>query len=158
MLDVNDMKSYILVLLLIIPTLTLAFSKEAPKDMTKFNITCPAKELCPLLDQAFEGCYTTKKEGVCSIYIQIFKKLVDNYDCQRSFDNTSTEKYSVPAYWICDALKSWAYLELLSKLELPEAQKFFASSEFRSMLDGETAEGFLDLSLERERKLKRQSK
>jgi len=149
------MKSYILFLLLIIPTLTLAFSEEAPKDMTKFNITCPAKELCPLLDQAFESCYTTKKEEVCSIYIQIFKKLVDNYDCQRSFDNTPTKKYIVPAYWICDASKSWAYIELLSKLELPEAQEFFASSEFRSILDGEIAEGFIDLSLERERKLKR---
>ena len=158
MLGVNVMKSYIMLLLLIVPTLTLAFSEEAPKDMIKFNITCPAKELCPLLDQAFENCYTTKKEEVCSIYIQIFKMLVDNYDCQRSFDNTPTKKYIVPAYWICDASKSLAYIELLSKLELPEAQKFFASSEFRSILDGETAEGFIDLSLERERKLKRQFK
>jgi hypothetical protein len=152
------MKRFILILVLTTLNITLGFSEEAPKGMTQFNITCPSKELCPLLDRSYESCNATKKQQVCSIYIHIFKKLADNYDCQRSFDNTPTKKHIVPAYWICDAPKTWAYIELLSSLELPEAQQFFASPEFRSILDGETAEGFLDLSLERERKLKSQPK
>ncbi len=139
----------------LIPANTLAFSEEAPKDMTSFNLTCPSKELCPLLDQTFESCKITNKIEVCSIYIQIFRKLAQNYDCQRSFDNTPNRKYIVPAYWLCDPTKAWAHIELLSKLEPHEAQEFFASSEFRSILDGELAEGFMDMSSDREKKLKR---
>lgn len=152
------MKRYILILLFLIPTHTLAFSEEAPKDMREFNVTCPSKELCPILDQAFESCKSTNKTEVCSIYIQIFRKLVQNYDCQRSFDNTPNKKYIVPAYWLCDPTKAWANIELLSKLKSNEAQEFFASSDFRSILDGELAEGFMEMSSDREKMLKRDKK
>jgi hypothetical protein len=46
-------------------------------------------------------------------------------------------------------------MELLSNLELVEAQDFFASSEFRSILDGEYGEGFRSLSEQREKSLKK---
>ncbi len=148
------MKRYLLILVFIVSNHTLAFSGEAPKDMTRFNITCPSEELCPLLDQSSESCKNTNKTEVCSIYIQIFRKLVQNYDCHRSFDNTPNKKYIVPAYWLCDPTKAWAQIEFLSKLKMYEAQEFFASSEFRSILDGELAEGFMEMSFGREKKQK----
>ena len=110
------MRKYLLVILFCIPTLAFAFSEEAPPGMAAFNVTCPAKELCPLLDKAFETCRNTKNAEVCSIYIQILRKLAPNYDCQRAFDNTPEKKFIVPAYWLCEPTKAWAYIELLSKL------------------------------------------
>lgn len=148
------MRKYIVVLSIVMLTASVVFAKEAPKDMTKFNDLCPAEELCPLLDVSFKSCKSSEKEQVCSIYVEIFKNLVDVYDCQRPFDNTDDKKFIVPAVWLCDETKLWGYIELLSKLRFNDAQEFFASSEFRSILDGMYSEGFMDLSLEREKSLR----
>ena len=150
------LKIMIIILLLSSPFEMSAM--KAPKEMKKFNMVCPAQELCPLLDQAFDSCYSTNKAQVCSTFVYIFKKLIPTYDCQRAVDHTPSADYIVPGIYICSHEKQWNYFEMLSKLEIPEAEELFASPEFRSILDGEFGEGFRDLSLNKEKEIKERYK
>jgi hypothetical protein len=149
------MRKSISIVIVILLTSVFGIAKEAPKGMTEFNVTCPAGELCPLLELSFDSCKSSKKEQVCSIFVEIFKNLVDDYDCQRPFDNTPTKNYIVPAVWLCGSSELWDYVELLSNLEYPDAQDFFASSEFRSILDGALGQRFREQSRKTEKMLKR---
>jgi len=144
------MKRYLFIICLLFPLSLNALGYEATSDMNKFNVTCPAKELCPKFERQYQSCKDNPHSEACLNYIAIFKKLVPRYDCQRPFDHTPTKDYIVPAFWLCDEEKSWDYIELLSRLDIQEAQEFFASSDFRSILDGELAEGFYDMSLKKE--------
>ena len=152
------MKTYAIALFLVISLPLTAFAAEAPENMKEFNINCPAKDLCPQFDQYYQLCKENHDSDTCLRYVQLFKKLTPVYDCQRPFDHTPTKDYIVPAFWLCNEPKSWDYIDLLSKLTFSDAQEFFASSQFRSILDGETAEGFYDLSIQREKTLKHNKK
>ena len=152
------MKRSLLIFCLLFPWSFNSFGDEAPPGMRKFNMNCPARKLCPELDSHYQLCKNNPNSKACLKYIGIFKKLIPTYDCQRSYDHTSTKDYIVPAFWLCDKEKLWDYIELLSKLDDQDAQEFFASSDFRSILDGELAEGFHDMSLNRESVLKYKGK
>lgn len=152
------MKAYAIALFLVISLTLTAFAAEAPKNMKEFNINCPAKDICHQFDKYYQLCKQNRDSDTCLRYIQLFKKLAPAYDCQRPFDHTPTKDYIVPAFWLCNEEKSWDYIDLLSKLTLSDAQKFFSSSQFRSILDGETAEGFYDLSIQRAEILKQNKK
>lgn len=129
-------------------------SDEAPMDMKEFNVDCPAEKLCPELENQYQVCKVKPNSDACLKYIEIFKKLVPIYDCQRPYDHTLEKDYIVPAFWLCAPQKQWDYIELLSELEINEAKEFFASPEFRSILDGELAEGFFEKSVKKESELK----
>jgi hypothetical protein len=81
------------------------------------------------------------------------EQLAPIYDCQRSFDSTPTENYIVPAIWLCGEERRkngfsvvHDYLELLSRFNIPEARRYFASKLFRSTLDGYIAELYIEAS------------
>jgi hypothetical protein len=65
----------------------------------------------------------------------------------------------VPAAWLCDEILKInhqrdileEYIDLLQKLKTKDARCFFASSEFRSVLDGYYAEEFSEASLRAEK-------
>jgi hypothetical protein len=122
--------------------------------MKQFIQSCPANELCPLLDQTYSECLKTRKEPVCSTYVFVFSRLMPVYDCQRWVDHTPEKDYLVPAIYLCEQVRIWNYMELLSVLQFKEAQLLFSSPEFRSILSGEYGEGFRDLSEQREKSLK----
>ena len=152
------MKRYLLILSLLLFLPFTVFGDEAPSDMHEFNITCPAKKICPDLDKEYQSCKDNSNLVACLKYIETLKKLIPIYDCQRPFDHTPEKDYIVPAFWLCNERKLWDYIELLSNLTIKEAQELFSSSNFRSILDGELAEGFYYLSVKREKALKEKDK
>ena len=134
----------------------------APEGMKEFNKRCPAEHLCPVLEKAYQDCKSSKERTRCVEFVETMRKLSPLYDCQRSFDSTPTVNYIVPALWICgethrenDEPVTDQYLEFLSKLRLPEARAYFASKEFRRVLDGHYAEMYLEASEKLESELKR---
>lgn len=140
----------------------LSQGKLAPEGMKEFNKLCPAERLCPILENKYQECKSTGEESKCIEFVRTMQKLNPLYDCQRSIDSTETADYIVPALWICSRIRSenneprtGQYLELLSKLRIPEARNFFASKEFRRVLDGYWAERYLEASEKLERELKR---
>lgn len=140
------MKSFLLLLLA-----SAASAATAPHGMTEFNKLCPAARVCPDLEDAYEKCKPTRAREKCLDFIVAFKQLTPVYDCQRPFDHTDKVDYIVPALWLCDHGTRLASLDLLSKLKEPEARAFFASKEFRTVLDGETAELYYDKSVKLEK-------
>ena len=128
-----------------------AFENSSPEVQAAIlkaaNEKCPSKILCPEYKENLSKCEKNRKSKNCDDFIEIFKKLSSKYDCQRSFD-----KNPVPAIWLCDEATD-GYpkphekgIVLLAKLKTKNARKFFSSDEFRSTLDGELAEEYLDLS------------
>lgn len=117
--------------------------------------TCPASTVLPELDAAYHACGHYADEN-CHNFIAAFKKVTGRYDCKRSFD---TGPGSVPAIWLAGdgALEDYVHLVWLlstkkqfkSKLYRGvdvEARDFFASSEFRGVLDGALAEEYSEKS------------
>jgi hypothetical protein len=150
-----------------------AFSSEAPKDMTQFNVRCPAKEIAPVLDHAYHECNNgmirPDYDG-CGVFLSSFEKLLPEYDCQRPFDFTPSKKYIVPAIWLVGDGEFEDYLKLLARISLGKdrmfskpvyrhvvksAQKLFISETFRAVLDGCYAEEFRPLSDQVELKMKK---
>jgi len=123
--------------------------------MIEFNIFCPAKEFCPKLNQFYHSCKEKRDPDICVNYVKTLKKLIPVYDCQRLYDRTPTKNYIVPAFWLCDSSKLWNYTKFLSELDFIEAQNLFSSPEFRSVLDGELAEGFYEMSYQRQKSIKK---
>ncbi|CAB5081509.1 hypothetical protein D3OALGA1CA_1282 [Olavius algarvensis associated proteobacterium Delta 3] len=76
------------------------------------------------------------------------------YDCQHKIDHTPTKNYITPAIYLCDEVKAFYYMELLSKIELLEAKRIFASQDFREILDGYFWEAYFDLSHQLEKELR----
>lgn len=150
------MIKYLITIIFITLLPSISHSLEAPVDMKEFNANCPANKLCPELEKQYEACKNNPNSGACLKYIEIFKKLVPAYDCQRATDHIPDKDYIVPAIWMCRPRPNrlWDYIVLLSESEIPEVKEFFASPEFRSILDGEFAEVFFDKSLEKETELK----
>lgn len=132
-----------------------AWAATAPAGMTQFNSVCPAARACPDLEDAYEKCKPKRGRRLCLDFIVAIKQLTPPYDCQRPFDHTEKVDYIVPALWLCDHGTRLASLELLSKLKEPEAKRFFASKEFRTVLDGETADLYYDKSVQLEKQLAR---
>ena len=112
-------------------------AKVAPKGMTEFNKTCPTPKLCEKIYENLEDC----KKGIkkqCDTFVNNYKKTLSFYDCQRSFDATSTEKYVVPASWLCESNEY--FLNELSKMKSKKARTLYGSQALRDSLDGELAE------------------
>jgi hypothetical protein len=128
----------------------------------QFNVECPARRLCPILERNFQACRQSNASTACDSFVSTFRELTPKYDCQRSFDHTPTADYTVPAVWVCEEILGTRskraieeeYAGLLRKLKSNKAQNFFASAEFRSVLDGYLAEEFLDASLRTEKQLR----
>ena len=121
--------------------------------MSSFNQTCPAPGLLPKLEASYRHCVTHER-GACEQFVSVLKQLLPEYDCQRPFDATPQRNYIVPAIWLAGDLALDRYFELLAKLKMKSARKLFASPEFRSVLDGEFAESYLERSLAAERQMK----
>jgi len=138
----------------IVMVATSVLAKEAPPGMSQFNRTCPAKSLLPKLAEAHKSCFSNES-AACSEFVRIFRELLPEYDCQRRFDATPKVNYIVPAIWLAGDDRLDQYIALLSKLRTPEAQRLFASPEFRAILDGHFAEDYLELSVEAEKKLRK---
>jgi hypothetical protein len=125
----------------------------------QFNVECPAKRLCPDLEKYYQTCSRTHSSEACDTFVKIFRQLVPKYDCQRSFDHTPTKDYTVPAVWVCKEILAAKgerpvfveSIKLLKKLRSNAARSFFASAEFRSVLDGELAETYSESSLRAEK-------
>ncbi len=140
------MKQIILVyLILLLPVCLLAGQK--PKLMKEFNKACPAPKLCPILERKYQECKIQLEGRACIDFVNTMKQLAPGYDCQRSFDSTPSEDYIVSAIWLCgeDRRENGIpvvddYLELLSRLNIAEARRYFGSKLFRSTLDGYYAE------------------
>ncbi len=133
----------------------LSYGGMAPQGMTRFNENCPAKRLCPVLETSSKDCNPKKPGESCRNFVAAMKELCPESDCQRSFDHTDTQDYIVPAFWLCDESRRFSYLKLLSSLKTPDARELFASPLFRGVLDGESAELYLDKSLAVEKRLKK---
>ena len=117
-----------------------AFAKKAPPTMKEFNKKCPAPELCKEMSRSMDGCQSGKKDA-CSEFVNSYRKLLPEYDCQRSFDSTPTENYTVPAIWLCEDTHE-KFLDFLSKMKAPNSVKLFGSQELRDTLDGHLAEEY----------------
>ncbi|MDE2149256.1 MAG: hypothetical protein KGJ55_05355 [Gammaproteobacteria bacterium] len=115
--------------------------------------TCPAGAVLPKLDATYHACRHYADDS-CHNFITAFKDVTGRYDCKRSFDTAP-----VPAVWLAGdgALDDYVHLvwlvatkkEYKSKLyggADAEARAFFASSEFRSILDGALAEEYSEKS------------
>lgn len=115
---------------------------------------CPADQLCPKFKATIERCSKNRKSKSCDDFVNHYKKLASTYDCKRPFD---TEP--VPAVWLCDDGSTPGPHErgaaLLSKLRTKTAMAFFASEKFRSTLDGDIAEQFMEKSKKLSKRLKR---
>jgi len=138
-------------LLLLLPVCLIA--EQAPEWMKDFNKTCPAARLCPILELQYQECKIQLHGRACIEFVNMMKELSPTYDCQRSFDNTPTGNYIVPAIWLCgEELRESGipvvddYLGLLSKLHILEARRYFGGELFRSTLDGYYAEMYLRAS------------
>jgi len=125
----------------------------------QFNVECPARRLCPDLEKYYQTCSRTHASEACDSFVKIFRQLAPKYDCQRSFDHTPTKDYTVPAVWVCKEILAagqgapdlYEYIKLLQKLRSNDARSFFASADFRSVLDGEYAETYIGPSLQAEK-------
>jgi hypothetical protein len=127
-------------------------AKPAPKNMKEFNKTCPTPKLCNELYSEKEAC-EKKDSGACDRFVNVLRKALPEYDCQRDFDKSNGQKYIVPAIWLCDGHDS--YLDALSKLKTKNAKKLYGSKLFRNALDGASAEEHLENSKKVEKTLKR---
>ena len=125
---------------------------EAPPGQTVFNQTCPAKTELPRLEAAYQQCRLRDKKS-CQLFVNIFKKLMPVYDCQRDFDKTPEHNYLVPAIWLAGP-KLENYVHLLSQLNLVSAQRLFGSQAFRDILDGALAEEYGPLSYQAQKKFR----
>jgi hypothetical protein len=134
--------------------LTTAEAKIAPSDMTEFNKECPAPKLCGSLSKLVDSCRQQKKHS-CSDFVEGFKKLLPEYDCQRPFDATDKVKHIVPALWLCESRED--FLNFLSKLTARNAREVFGSKELREALDGAgaLAEEYIPKSLATEKTLRK---
>ncbi len=147
-----------------------AFGVEAPPGMSQFNVTCPVPTVLPVLDRAYHECSNGHVNGSCETFIESFRKLVPEYDCQRPFDATPSRNYIVPAIWLAGDGALEDYVRLLWRLAsskdkvltekyfrnaIAGAKELFGSKEFRRVLDGHLAETYLSLSSSVERELKR---
>jgi len=153
-----------------------AVGKEAPPGQTRFNVTCPAPRLLPVLDRAYHDCNHGFMDGSCEAFVESFRKLAPEYDCQRSFDATPSRNYIVPAVWLAgngaledyinlmyrlassDSPKGKMFSEQLFRKATNAAEAFFGSEDFRRVLDGDLAEQYLPLSRAVERKQQRKSR
>ena len=116
-------------------------------SMRSYAETCPSATLCPLLAKQTVACGKWYSEVKCDSFVETYQKLASRYDCKRSQDTKP-----VPGIWLCDNGASTPYpseksAALLAKLKFTKAKNFFASSEFRSTLDGESAEHWMKRSL-----------
>ena len=143
-----------------------ALAVEAPEGMTQFNSTCPAPKLLPVLDAAYHECNKGFVNGSCERFVETFKQLTPEYDCQRSFDATAGKNYVVPAVWLAGSGALEDYIALLARLSSPkdklfsgkwfisartDARELFGSKAFQRVLDGHMAERYLPLSRRLER-------
>lgn len=143
--------------LLLLATVSV-HAAPAPLGMKEFNKTCPAKDLCPKIEQEYKKCVKAGNSSGCRDFVRIFSKLLPIYDCQRPFDHSLGENYIVPAVWLCDGRRGGgypqeleSYTKLLAGLKFPEARELFGSKEFRDILDGALAEEYLDKSFRAEK-------
>lgn len=151
----------------------VSFGAEAPAEMSQFNVACPASSVLPVLDHAYHECSNGFLNGSCEKFIESFRQLLPEYDCQRSFDATSTKNYIVPAVWLAGDGALEDYIRLLSRLAsskdktltpkhfrkaIASARKLFGSKEFQRVLDGAIAKEYLPLSRSVERQLTRERK
>ena len=143
--------SFVIALLSLLPANLLA--SEAPSNMTHFNVKCPAPLLLPKLDAAYHECGHELQGKNCDTFVSLFKQLLPEYDCQRSFDHTAEKNYVVPAVWLAGAAHE-DYVHLLSRLKQHNARCLFGSAKFRATLDGSLAEDYSDASTRIESGLK----
>jgi hypothetical protein len=116
-------------------------------------VPCPAQQLCPLIAAQFTTCTKEHDRTACRAFVESFRKLTARYDCRRSLDTAP-----VPAAWLCEQTDPkgdvlFRYIDLLRSLDSLEAKRFFASPQFRGILDGHLAETYLKQSLEQEKRL-----
>ena len=105
-----------------------------------FAETCPAATLCPTLAKQTISCGKWYSDTKCDPFVDTYQKLSGRYDCKRAADTKP-----VPAIWLCDVdatgdQPSEKSAALLAKLKNPKARDFFSSVEFRSTLEGQSAE------------------
>ena len=143
--------SFVIALLSLLSANLLA--SEAPSNMTQFNVKCPAPLLLPKLDAAYHECGHELAGKNCDTFVSLFKQLLPEYDCQRSFDHSAEKDYIVPAVWLAGAAHE-DYVHLLSTLKQHNARCLFGSAKFRATLDGALAEDYSDASKRVEHRLK----
>jgi hypothetical protein len=82
-------------------------------------------------------------------FVDLFRKMLPVYDCQRSFDHVSRKKnYIVPALWLCHEDKMESYVSILFSHADEYVKRLLGSAEFRSVLDGYLAETYYNSSIE----------
>jgi hypothetical protein len=161
-----NLKPIIIVFVLMLsPSL---YAAEAPQDMKQFNVNCPAQQQLPVLDKAYHECSNGFVNGSCENFVESFRQLLPEYDCQRSFDATPSKNYIVPAIWLAGDGALEDYIRLLYRMTSPKdkmfnkvnfrdvtkvAKKLFGSKEFRHILDGSLAEEYMALSEKMSREL-----
>jgi len=166
----SNLKAVAIILILVASVPVLG--KEAPRDMRQFNVSCPAPKLLPVLDAAYHECHNGYVNGSCERFVETFRQLLPEYDCQRPFDATPTQNYIVPAIWLAGDGALEDYVRLLSRMSsskdklftdklyqkaTDEAKKLFGSKEFRNILDGHLAETYRPLSIKVESELRRKN-
>jgi hypothetical protein len=121
-----------------------------------------------VLDRAYHDCNHGFEDGSCATFVDSFRQLVPEYDCQRPFDATPDRSYVVPAIWLAGDGALEDYVDLLYRLASPKkmfssrqfrratsaARTLFGSGEFRRVLDGYLAERYVPLSQKMERRPK----
>ena len=129
-----------------------ALASDAPIGTSRFNVECPAPTLLPQLDAAYHQCGHELAGESCDTFVSLFGQLLPEYDCQRSFDDTAENDYTVPAVWLAGAAHE-DFVRLLSTLRQRDARCLFGSTRFRATLDGHIAEEYTHMSSKVERAL-----
>lgn len=142
------MKSILLFLLIL--NSGAVFGKEASSEMKTFNKSCPASKLCKLLDLTMHKC-SRYDEKACAVFVDTYKKLVPEYDCQRTTDKQADKKWVVPALWLCEDRRLFTIW--ISAEPTKSIIELFASDDFRKTLDGSLAQDFEEKSKSTQKKL-----
>lgn len=131
------------------------FAKAAPLGMTQFNKSCPAPAECEKLREAQNQCRSKAGEvhEACHEFIQIYRRLLPEYDCERPEDYNPQQPQVVPALWLCQNFEEAT--QWLSQMKSKGARRLFGSENFRRILDGDMAEAYLAKSKQVEQTLKK---
>ncbi len=169
----RNLKTITLILLTPLVFSSPLFAIERPAGIQKFNITCPASKLLPVIDTAYHDCHNGFVNGSCERFVETFQQLLPKYDCQRPVDATPKKNYTVPAIWIASEGAVEDYTRLLFRLSSPndkmfsdkwfqkatlDAKKLFGSQKFRDILDGALAEEYVEKSIKVEKRMKAKGK
>lgn len=124
----EELKKILAMFLLLLSFSVRSEVKQLSSVARVFNTECPAPKLCEKMYDDLQSCEKGLNQE-CDNFVDNFRKLLQKYDCKRSFDTLP-----VFAIWLCDSHEG--FLDALAKMKTPKALELYGSQELRNTLDG----------------------